>query len=259
MDRDRFAFPLPPRLLGIDGVQPLELTVAEVSDLGPTLRRVRLSGAGPNFSHKAGQDVMLVLSGGERPLSRRYSIRAYDAASDLLELNIVSHGVHGPGADWVNTTQVGDRINGVGPRGKIYVDEAADWYLWFGDESAIAATLSMLDALPPQVNARAILEVATEDDRLSSDPRIEWLCRGADRPAWASEMLAKAMRGATLAEGKGRIYVNGEVQIVSAVQRAALERGVPNEQISPKAYWGRGKANALNGEPEKELRDALLR
>ena len=61
---DRFAFPLPARLLGIEGVQPLELTVAEVSDLGPHLRRIRLSGAGPNFSHKAGQDVMLVLSGG---------------------------------------------------------------------------------------------------------------------------------------------------------------------------------------------------
>jgi hypothetical protein len=40
--------------------------------------------------------------------------------------------------------------------------------------------------------------------------------------------------------------------VVNAAQRAALERGLQPEQLSPKAYWGRGKANANNGEPEKE-------
>src|ERR1051325_396447 len=183
MDRDRFLHPLPPRLLGIEGVQPLELTVREVTDLGPHMRRIRLSGAGKDFAYRAGQDVMLVLSSGERPLSRRYTIRSHDPREDLLELNIVSHGVHGPGADWVNSTEPGDRINGVGPRGKIYVDEAADWHLWFGDESAIAATLSMLEALPADTNAGAFLEVATAEDQLASDPRITWLHRGADKPA----------------------------------------------------------------------------
>src|SRR5262249_20506297 len=118
---------------------------------------------------------------------------------------------------------------------------------------------SMLEALPPGATARAFLEVATEDDWLSSDQRITWLYRGADKPAWASEMLADAMHHADLPQGRGRVYINGEVRIVSAVQRAALARGLANEYVSPKAYWGRGKANALNGEPEKELRDALLR
>jgi len=30
---------------------------------------------------------------------------------------------------------------------------------------------------------------------------------------------------------------------------AALARGVAADQMSPKAYWGRGKANENNGEP----------
>src|ERR671932_1183332 len=97
---DRFLHPLPPRLLGIEGVQPLELTVREVSDLGPRMRRIRLSGAGKDFAYQPGQDVMLVLSGGERPLSRRYTIRAYDRPSASIELNVVAHGTHGPGAEW---------------------------------------------------------------------------------------------------------------------------------------------------------------
>src|SRR5919199_6832335 len=87
----RFAFPLPPRLLAIEGVQPLALQVAEVSDLGPRMRRIRLTGAGRDFRYRAGQDVMLVLGGGERPLSRRYTIRGHDRDRDLLELNLVVH------------------------------------------------------------------------------------------------------------------------------------------------------------------------
>ncbi len=253
----RFAFPLTPRLLGIDGVQPLELRVSEATDLSPSMRCIRLGGAGPSFRHRAGQDVMLVLSGGERPLSRRYTIRRFDAQRDLLELNIVTHGVHGPGAEWANTTRTGDRINGVGPRGKIFVNEAADWHLWLGDESAIAASLAMLESLPDGVPGRALLEVATPDDELSSDPRVEWLHRGQETVAWASDRLVEAMRSVELPKGRGHVYFAGEVQVVLAVQRAALERGLEQAQLSPKAYWGRGKANAVNGEPEKELRAGL--
>ena len=48
------------------------------------------------------------------------------------------------------------------------------------------------------------------------------------------------------------VYVNGEVQLVSALNRQmTLERGLAPEQVSVKAYWGRGKANAGNGEPEQ--------
>ena len=97
----RFAFEVPARLKAIDGVQPLELAVVDVSDIGPRLRRVGLSGAGPGFSYQAGQDIMLVLGGTpERPLSRRYTIRGYDAGADVLELNLVVHGTAGPGSIW---------------------------------------------------------------------------------------------------------------------------------------------------------------
>jgi NADPH-dependent ferric siderophore reductase len=253
----RFAFPLTPRLLGIDGVQPLELRVTEASDLSPRIRCIRLSGAGANFQNRPGQDVMLVLSGGERPLSRRYTIRRFDAPRDLLELNIVTHGVHGPGAEWTASTQPGDRINGVGPRGKIFVNDAADWHLWLGDESAIAASLAMLESLPDGVSGQAFLEVATPEDQLASDPRVTWLPRGADVSPLASDRLVEAMRSVDLPEGRGHVYFAGEVQIVLAVQRVALERGLEQSQLSPKAYWGRGKANAVNGEPEKELRGGL--
>jgi NADPH-dependent ferric siderophore reductase len=251
----RFAFPVPQRLLSIPGVRPLELEVADVSDLGPRMRRIRLSGAGlDDFSYEPGQDVMLVLGGGERPLSRRYTIRAHDPRSKTLELNIVAHGVHGPGAEWAASTQPGDRVNGVGPRGKIFLDTDAEWHMFLGDETAAPASLSMLEALAPSVPAQAYLEVSTPEDELptsvpgSATQQVVWLYRG-ETPATASTMLVDAMTSADLPDGRGHVYIAGEVQIVNAILRAALARGLAADQVSAKAYWGRGKANENNGEP----------
>jgi NADPH-dependent ferric siderophore reductase len=248
--QDRWAFPLTQRLVSIPGVRPLELEVVAVADLGSHMRRIQLRGEGlEDFTYQPGQDVMLVLSGGERPLSRRYSIRAFDAATRTLELNIVAHGVHGPGADWAAQTRPGEHINGVGPRGKIFVDAEADWHLFLGDESAAPASLHMLESLPEGVPGQAVLEAPSAADELPTTVEgVTWLYRG-DLPAIRSTMLVDAMTAAELPEGRGHVYIAGEVQIVSAVLRAALARGLAAEQVSPKAYWGRGKANENNGEP----------
>jgi NADPH-dependent ferric siderophore reductase len=226
------------------------MEVIEAEDLGPHMRRIRLTSPDlADFSYQPGQDIMLVLSGGERPLCRRYTIRGFDKAARALELNIVAHGVHGPGAEWASATQPGDRVNGVGPRGKIFVDKDAEWHLFLGDESAAPASLHMLESLPDGLTGQAYLEVATPEDELSSKARgVTWLYRG-DLPAIQSRMLVDAITAAELPEGRGHVYIAGEVQIVNAVLRAALARGLASDQLSPKAYWGRGKSNENNGEP----------
>jgi NADPH-dependent ferric siderophore reductase len=99
----------------------------------------------------------------------------------------------------------------------------------------------------------AYLEVAAPDDQMAcgGGHDLTWLHRG-QIPAWSSSLLLQAMNSVELPAGRGHVYIAGEVQVVNAVQRAALARGLAMEQVSPKAYWGRGKANANNGEPEKE-------
>jgi NADPH-dependent ferric siderophore reductase len=246
---------VPSRLLSIPGVQLLELEVVEASDLGPRMRRLVLTGAAlQDFTYEPGQDVMLVLSGGERALSRRYTIRAYDPRTRTIELNIVAHGVHGPGAEWASSTQPGDRVNGVGPRGKIYLDRDADWHLFLGDDTGAPAGLRMLEGLAPEIPAQAYLEVTSPADSLSTSRAgsetqlVNWLYRG-DTPATESTMLIDAMTAAELPDGRGHVYIAGEVQVVNAALRAALARGLSPDQVSAKAYWGRGKANENNGEP----------
>jgi len=141
----------------------------------------------------------------------------------------------------------------VGPRGKIFLNPDADWHLFLGDDSAIAAILAMLEAIPGGQAGMAYLEVHAPEDEVAfaGGHSLTWLYRG-EIPAWSSNLLAEAMNSAELPAGRGHVYTFGEVQVVNAVQRAALASGLANEQVSPKAYWGRGKANANNGEPEKE-------
>ena len=43
-DIERWAFPLPARIVSIPGVRPLELEVVEATDLGPHMRSIRLGG-----------------------------------------------------------------------------------------------------------------------------------------------------------------------------------------------------------------------
>jgi NADPH-dependent ferric siderophore reductase len=236
--------PLPPSVLSIPGVQPLEMEVVEAAELGAHMRRIVLSA--PNLgelSYQPGQDVMLVLGrAGDRPLSRRYTIRSLEQARRLLELNIVSHGIDGPGARWAEAAEPGSRINGVGPRGKIFLDLAADWHLFLADASGAPASLAMLEALPPDVPAFALLELESAlPHKAEGRHTVQWLL---DAP------LADALRTFRLPNGLGHAYIAGEVQQVNALREIAIQLGLTSEQVSAKAYWGRGTPNAPRGEPE---------
>src|SRR5260370_1297616 len=91
--------------------------------------------------------MLLVAAEGNRPVRRRYTIRQLDEAARLLTLDIVLHG-HGPGERWVRSARSGDKIEGIGPRGKITTSATADWHLFIGDESALPAAFAIPGALP---------------------------------------------------------------------------------------------------------------
>lgn len=247
---------IPATLLTIPGVQPLQLEVQNVEDLGPRMRRIVVSSPTlEEFTYRPGQDVMLVMGEQDgRPLSRRYTIRAHDPAAGTLELYIVAHGVDGPGARWAAAAKAGDRVEGVGPRGKIFLDDGAEWHLFFGDESAAAVSLAMLEAVPADIPARAYIEVTDEQDELPHSARheVRWLHRATATTSAneSGETLQQALETVELPPGKGHVYIAGEVRAVAALKQAALARGLAVEQISAKAYWGLGKPNASRGEPD---------
>jgi NADPH-dependent ferric siderophore reductase len=220
-------------------MQRLELTAPELADL----------------SHQPGQDVMLMVAlDGDRPVRRRYTIRALDQARRLLTLDVVRHG-DGPGERWVRSARPGDQIEGIAPRGKIIPAEGAGWHLFAGDESSLAAAFVMAGALPAGTPAIVLLEIPESADEqepdMAADLSLRWLPRGGG-PAGDPGALAEALSSVPLPPGRGHAYLFGEAKVVLRLREVAAERGLAADQVSAKAYWGLGRGNASHGEPAKD-------
>jgi NADPH-dependent ferric siderophore reductase len=234
----------------------MQLEVVDSAPLGQDMQRLVLTAPElAGLQYQPGQDMMLMVAvDGDRPVRRRYTIRALDHARRLLTLDVVRHA-GGPGERWVAAVRPGDRIEGIGPRGKIFLAEEADWHLFIGDDSALPAYLAMAGALPAGARALVILEVpgpgSEQDLATAADAEVTWLHRNGG-PAGDPAALPAAAAAVTLPPGRGHAYLAGEATVVLRLRETLAARGLAPEQISPKAYWGRGRANASHGEPARE-------
>jgi NADPH-dependent ferric siderophore reductase len=232
------------------------LEVVDSAPLSPGMQRLVLTAPElAGLQYQPGQDMMLMVAvDGDRPVRRRYTIRALDPERRLLTLDVVRHA-GGPGERWVAAARPGDRIEGIGPRGKIFLAEAADWHLFIGDDSALPAYLTMAGALPAGARALVILEVpgpAGEQDLVTAaDAEVTWLHRDGG-PAGDPAALVAAAATVALPPGRGHAYLAGEATVVLRLRETLAARGLAPEQMSPKAYWGRGRANASHGEPARD-------
>ncbi len=124
-----------------------------------------------------------------------------------------------------------------------------------GDESALPAIFAMTEALPPDRPAMLVLEIPQQSDEQDLDAaatiRISWLHRlGA--PAGDSSALAAEAAEIELPPGHGHAYLFGEATVVSRLREVLAGRGLGPDQLSPKADWGRGRANPGPGEPARD-------
>jgi len=230
-----------------------QLEVAAVQDLTPRMRRVQLTSPDlDRFDYLAGQDMALTFRREDAPpVRRRYTIRHYDRDRRRLDLDFVLHG-DGPGMRWAQAARPGDGIEVVGPRGKITLVREAAWHLFAGDATAVPGALAMMEALPADVPASAFLQVDGQEERQSLDGdrgrHVIWQYELAESKDDIG--LTAALAGATLPAGRGHAYLAGEVALVNALKATLLARGWSPDDISAKAYWNRGRANAGHGEPE---------
>ena len=232
----------------------MQLGVVDSSPLSPGMQRLVLTAPElAGLQYQPGQDMMLMVAvDGDRPVRRRYTIRALDRERRLLTIDVVRHA-DGPGERWVAAARPGDKIEGIGPRGKIFLNPDADWHLFIGDDSALPAYLTMAGAVPAGARALVILEVPGPDAEQDAPTGAEvtWLHRDG-RPAGDPAALVEAAGTVALPPGRGHAYLAGEATVVLRLREALAARGLAAEQISPKAYWGRGRANASHGEPAKD-------
>jgi NADPH-dependent ferric siderophore reductase len=238
------------------GTRQLHFEVAATSLLSPHIQRLELTAAElDGFGYEPGQDVMLLVGAeGNRPVRRRYTIRRLDSGQRRLTIDVVLHG-DGPGERWVRSARPGDRIEGIGPRGKVTPSPAADWHLFMGDEAAMPAILAMTESLPGDSNTTIVLEIPSPEDEqdlfAAARTRISWLHRLGGQAGDPAALAAEAAE-VELPPGNGHAYLLAEAKVVLRLREILAGRGLGQDQMSPKAYWGRGRANAGHGEPAKD-------
>jgi NADPH-dependent ferric siderophore reductase len=179
-----------------------------------------------------------------RPVMRTYTPRRWNPASATLDVEFVLHGV-GPASEWAEQAQVGDRLAIAGPGGRLSLDLDADHYVVAGDESAIPAVATLLEALPPTAAVDVFLEVADADDEfelpVTPGTHLTWLHR-RDPEGWGTELEA-ALAGAELRPGT-RVWVACEAVAVRRIRRRLVgERGQPATALVTRGYWRVGEQN----------------
>jgi NADPH-dependent ferric siderophore reductase len=241
----------------LPGVSHFELEVVDAVPVTPIMRRIRCTASNlSDLVYQPGQDLMLAVPADGVAFRRRYTIRRIDRTAGTLDLEMVVHG-DGPGARWAAGAREGDRIEAIGPRGKIGLDPQAAWHLFAADESGIPGTFAMIEALASGATAIALLEVAgpEEEQVLIVNPgvtvRIEWLGRQGVEPGRSTVMI-DATREVELPHGYGHSYLAGELKVVAGMRTTLSERDLAPEQISAKPYWRSGVANAAHGEPDRD-------
>jgi NADPH-dependent ferric siderophore reductase len=238
-----------------------DLEVTAVEAISPSMRRIRCTAPGlGQLSYQPGQDLMLAVPGpGNGSFRRRYTIRSLHRAAASVDIDVVLHG-DGPAATWAASCQPGQRIEAIGPRGKVTVQPEADWHLFAGDDSAMPASLAMAESLPTPEDALVVLEVdgvADQQEVSATDGRpigVHWVHRAGADPASSAKLVA-ALNGLELPAGRGHAYLAGELRVVADMRRTLLGRGLTTAQISAKPYWRAGVANAAHGEPERPSPD----
>lgn len=195
--------------------------------------------------------IKLIFAGaadeGARPTMRTYTPRRFDAGARELEVEFVIHG-EGPASAWAAQATAGQSLTVAGPGRSYTVDPAADWYLLAGDDTAIPAICTILEALPASVKATALLEVVdgAEEHALgtrTANTEIRWLRRGPD-PRHAGQELEAAVRRIELPAGEGRIYVACESDAMRRIRRHLLaERQFPRDRLVTRGYWRLGETD----------------
>ncbi|MGP4052721.1 siderophore-interacting protein [Streptomyces sp. 2A115] len=174
------------------------------------------------------------------PVTRTYTVRAWDPELRELTLDFVIHGDEGLAGPWAMRVQAGEIIRFLGPGGAYAPDPEADWHLLAGDESALPTIAASLESLPDGAVARAFVEVSgpEEEQKIASDVDVVWLHRG-DRPI--GEALVEAVRGLEFPAGRVHAFVHGEAGFVKDLRRLLrVELQIPREDLSISGYWRLG-------------------
>ncbi|RBM17579.1 siderophore-interacting protein [Streptomyces sp. PT12] len=176
------------------------------------------------------------------PVTRTYTVRAWDPRARELTLDFVVHGDRGLAGPWATAARRGDVLRFVGPGGAYAPEPGVGWHLLVGDESALPAIAAAVERMPAGAALRAFVEIeGPEEEQKITSPDgtgVTWLHRGG-RPV--GEALVETVRALAFPSPDVQVFAHGEAGMVKELRRhLRLERAVPRERLSLSGYWRLG-------------------
>ncbi len=236
------------------GARAASCTVVSARPICVSLHEVVLHGD-PRLAGVPGNDVMVRVRHDGHHVRRRYTVRSVDYDNHRFSIWVSTDHV-GAGSTWAQSAAAGDAVDVIGPRGKITLAESADWHLFIGDVSGLAAFYRLAQSIETPGRAIFIVEIDQDDDALTADFDEGLGVTGIfvdrrDRLRNDPAGLLSGLSAFAFPPDQGHAYVLGEFSVVRAVRDALRDRGLRDHDISHKAYWRLGRANADHGEPDK--------
>lgn len=205
----------------------------------------------------------------DRPTVRTYTVRRVDAERREISIDFVVHGEHGVAGPWAASATPGQPAYVTSPNGAYAPDPAADWHLFAGDEAAIPAISTALEALPDNAIGQVFIEVAGPEDEIAlkapDGVEVRWIYRGGradlvlEDAAGDNAPLIAAVKEADWLPGQVQVFIHGEAQAVMHNLRPYIrkERGVDAKwAASISGYWRRGRTEETFRQWKRELAEA---
>ncbi|HEY2277310.1 MAG TPA: siderophore-interacting protein [Streptosporangiaceae bacterium] len=179
----------------------------------------------------------------QQPVTRTYTLRRADAERQQVVIDFVVHGDQGIAAPWAAHAEPGDVLTMSGAGGAYRPDPDCDWHLLMGDESALPAICSALEALPDDARGLAYLETSDPGLYLDAKPpaglEINWLQR--PEPGSRPRLLADTLLAGPWLAGRADVFAHGERESMKALRAALKTRLGDGDQLSLSGYWASGR------------------
>jgi NADPH-dependent ferric siderophore reductase len=177
------------------------------------------------------------------PVTRTYTLRRADVQRQQLAIDFVVHGDEGIAAPWAAHAEPGDILTLSGAGGAYRPDPGCDWHLLAGDESALPAICSALEALPGDARGIAYLETCDPGEYLDATPpsgiEVVWLHR--PEPGSQPRLIADALLAGPWLSGQADVFAHGERESMKAIRSALKARMGDGDQLSLSGYWASGR------------------
>ncbi|MFI1222580.1 MULTISPECIES: siderophore-interacting protein [unclassified Streptomyces] len=186
-------------------------------------------------------EACLAMPEAERPWMRGFTVRSYDRERNVMTVDFVLHGEGGPASRWGAAARPGDVLGMVGPS-SLYARPLPDArrMLLAGDETALPAIATVLEALPAGTGAVVYAEVADAGEEVAlpsgaGGVEVRWVHR--DR---GGSLVAAVRAAGRDLDGVDAAWVAGEASAVRALRRHLVEdRELPKAAVEFSGYWRR--------------------